>query len=836
MTVGNTTSSTAAISWNPGGSETAWQYVYGLETVTDPSTLTPIFDVADIAQATITGLLPATNYKVWVRSACGTDLGAFSAAATFTTDCELVTEFSQNFDSSVTGFSSPMPTCWSKAGNGSTYVTTGGATPGSAPNRLYMSASSFTPSQAYAILPAVSNLQADTHRLKLTAYASTTGKSIDVGYFTDGADVTSFVTIQTLNLPGTSASTAQIFTVESDAIPAGITKLVIRALPTASSSLTVYIDDVIWEMKPSVVPVCTTNIVATPNATCGNFATAISWNSTTETDGYYLNVGTTAGGTDVANNQDLGLVTSYNFIGAVNTTYFYSIVPYNSAGPAAGCTEQTFVTAPDGCFCTSAPTSNDGLGITNVQLANQNFPTGDVTYFDHTATPVDFSQGITNTVKVTLATGFTYGTNVWIDLNDNLTFEANELLFSGESLNTNPFIQDASFLLPADAPLGLHRMRIVSTDIVQVPADPCYSGSYGITLEFTINVTAIPTCIAPVGVSVDPTSVTVDSANLSWSAASTTASEGYDYFYSTDGTQPIATTTPTGTVAAGVTTFNATGLTSSSIYKFYVRTRCSTTDFSGWSTAATFTTLCATTTLPYLIDFEAVSVPNLPICTSNENVGTGNDWITATSSANGFTGKVLKYSYNSSNVANTWFYTNSVNLVAGTAYTISYKYGNDSSTYVESLKVAYGTEAISTAMTTVLADHPSVSGGVPQTNLVSFTPTVSGTYVFGFQAYSTQNELGLLVDDILIDVALSNATFDGNAFTAYPNPVKNTLTIRYNENISDVAVFNLLGQHLFSRSINATEGKVDMSNLSAGTYLLKVTSGDKVQTMKVIKE
>ena len=62
------------------------------------------------------------------------------------------------------------------------------------------------------------------------------------------------------------------------------------------------------------------------------------------------------------------------------------------------------------------------------------------------------------------------------------------------------------------------------------------------------------------------------------------------------------------------------------------------------------------------------------------------------------------------------------------------------------------------------------------------------------------------------------------------------MTIRYNENIKDVTVFNLLGQQLFVKNINATEGKVDMSNLSSGTYLVKVNSGDKVQTIKVIKE
>ena len=66
--------------------------------------------------------------------------------------------------------------------------------------------------------------------------------------------------------------------------------------------------------------------------------------------------------------------------------------------------------------------------------------------------------------------------------------------------------------------------------------------------------------------------------------------------------------------------------------------------------------------------------------------------------------------------------------------------------------------------------------------------------------------------------------------------MKDNLNIRYNENISNVSVFNMLGQQVITKNINATEGKVDMSILASGTYLVKVNSGDKVETIKVIKE
>jgi Secretion system C-terminal sorting domain len=51
-----------------------------------------------------------------------------------------------------------------------------------------------------------------------------------------------------------------------------------------------------------------------------------------------------------------------------------------------------------------------------------------------------------------------------------------------------------------------------------------------------------------------------------------------------------------------------------------------------------------------------------------------------------------------------------------------------------------------------------------------------------------------------------------------------------------VQVLNLLGQEVVTKSINATDAKVDMSALASGTYLVKVTSDNQIKTLKVIKQ
>jgi hypothetical protein len=846
----SSTTTTASISWIPGGSETTWEYVYGLDTQTDPSTSTPIIEVNGAPQAVITGLLPSTNYKVWVRSKCGTNLGSFSVATSFLTACEPVATFVENFDTSPTGSANPLPSCWLRAGNGTTNVTTGGANPGTPPNRLYMFASGVTPTQAFAIMPPVSNLQADTHRLKFKGYATSANKYVEIGYFTNPSDLSTFSLLETFNLPGTSASTAQTFTFESSIIPAGVLSLVFRNGGTPTSTTTLYIDDVVWEEKPSIVPVCTTNVVATPSSTCGNFSTAISWSANLETDGYYLTIGTTTGGSDVLNNEDLGLVTSYNFVGNLNTTYFYTVTPYNSAGPAVGCFEQSFVTAINGCYCTSQPSSNDSLGVTNVQLGIVDFPNGDVTYFAYTATSVDLAQGVPANLQVTLSTGYTYNTNVWIDLNDNYTFESDELFFQGEAPNTTPTVQDASFIMPINAVLGSHRMRIVTTDILQVPANPCYSGSYGVTLDFTVNVIALPSCLAPLGLSVDDTSLTATGVILNWTASTTPASEGYDYYYSTSSTFPTEITASSGTVAAGITTVSLTDLTSATTYYVWVRSKCSLTENSVWSTSVSFTTPCANFDTPFTQNFETY----VPLCWATADAGTVATGPTGTAEgiweSDGFlnvgaTGAAKVNLYSTNRVG--WLITPPMNTTIGNEYTFSFNYGVTA--WNQTGPIAMGSDdSVKVLM--------SADGGSTWTALQSFTAAsnVSNTsqdYDYDFVASTSLVKFALVasdgivndiedydffVDNIALDVDLSNVNFENNKFTAYPNPVKNDLTIRYNENISDVAVFNLLGQQLFVKNINAAEGKVDMSNLSSGAYLIKVTSGFKSQTIKVIKE
>lgn len=97
----------------------------------------------------------------------------------------------------------------------------------------------------------------------------------------------------------------------------------------------------------------------------------------------------------------------------------------------------------------------------------------------------------------------------------------------------------------------------------------------------------------------------------------------------------------------------------------------------------------------------------------------------------------------------------------------------------------------------------------------------------------TQGHFGIAAFD---DSLLGVGSFNSNNFKYYPNPVTNVLNLSYTDNISNVSVYNLLGQEVLAKSINATEGQIDMSPLARGTYLVKVASNNEVKTVKVIRE
>src|SRR5699024_1960762 len=157
-----------------------------------------------------------------------------------------------------------------------------------------------------------------------------------------------------------------------------------------------------------------------------------------------------------------------------------------------------------------------------------------------------------------------------------------------------------------------------------------------------------------------------------------------------------------------------------------IQAHCSETEDSNMAGPYTFTTACGAKDIPFLEDFENVTVPEIPNCSETEMINGGQNWKTSDQDLynmpSGFDGKVLYFHYTSffDGEANAWYFTEGINLEAGNTYQISYKYGNNSTGLVEKMKVAYGTSQEAEAMINELADYPNITGAESHVDEVNF--------------------------------------------------------------------------------------------------------------------
>ena len=104
--------------------------------------------------------------------------------------------------------------------------------------------------------------------------------------------------------------------------------------------------------------------------------------------------------------------------------------------------------------------------------------------------------------------------------------------------------------------------------------------------------------------------------------------------------------------------------------------------------------------------------------------------------------------------------------------------------------------------------------------------------------YATQTVAGCTSTSSLAVtiVTLANQDFDMTQFSYYPNPVIDLLNISYSQDMTNVKVFNVIGQQLFSKEVNAASTQIDMSAYANGAYFIQVSTENAMKTVRVIKK
>lgn len=85
-------------------------------------------------------------------------------------------------------------------------------------------------------------------------------------------------------------------------------------------------------------------------------------------------------------------------------------------------------------------------------------------------------------------------------------------------------------------------------------------------------------------------------------------------------------------------------------------------------------------------------------------------------------------------------------------------------------------------------------------------------------------------------ITLDHEIFNLGKLNAYPNPVKNQLTISYIDDINLIEVYDISGKMFYTSNPNTSLFKVDFSNFSSGIYFVKLSAKGNFIYFKIIKD
>ncbi|WP_294243258.1 T9SS type A sorting domain-containing protein [uncultured Chryseobacterium sp.] len=580
-------------------------------------------------------------------------------------------------------------------------------------------------------------------------------------------------------------------------------------------------------------------------ATGVSLTPTITWAATTGALGYRISMGTTSGGTDVLNNVDVGNVTTYTLNTTLNTstTYYYTVNAYSAGSVSSSCTIRNFTTVcgaftpnytnnfstfPGVCWSRAnggTPATGPGTGTTNYWLEDG-----------------FLNVGSTGAAKINL---YSTARNGWlISPSFNLSaggyrvkFDYGVTAYSATTSSAMGSDDVVQFVVSTDG--GTTWTVLQTWNASNAPTNTLNSYTLNLTAytgnnvifamfgsdgtvddtqdyEFFVDnftVESIPSCDTPAAVNVS--SITNNSATLSWTAPATPPANGYEYYYSTTNTAP-ASGTPTSAISVPLSS-----LTPLTTYYYWVRSMCAGTQ-STWVTGS-FTTLAT----PPANDncSSPVSLTAGGNFAQNPVVGT-TVGATLTNDATATTAcQTTRY-------ADTWY---SVVVPASGSIKIETKAVTGSSLNDTVLGVYSGSCG---ALTPVGCNDDDGDGNFSLLSLTAANGITPGeTLLIGVWNYSSSNngQFQISAYDSSLTLATNEVKDIKNTIKVYPNPFSEILNISDAGNVKNVLVVDLAGRLV--KTIANPSSVLQLGELKEGLYVvtLEMKDGSK-QSVKVIKK
>src|SRR5690625_96145 len=365
---------------------------------------------------------------------------------------------------------------------------------------------------------------------------------------------------------------------------------------------------------------------------------------------------------------------------------------------------------------------------------------------------------------------------VWIDWNQDGIWDSSptsdemyEIGFITNSTGTDGIKATGTIDVPQNAILGNTTMRIIKY-FNSSPTNPCGTYGWGQAEDYTIVVVEPTSCEDVTNVAI--TNIGGTSATIDWDAVSG-ASDGYIIDVFEEGADPsIDVAVFNNSVAEGITTIQAIGLTPETDYEVYITSDCG--NGTATSNAVSFTTDAVECNAVTNVEVSEIEVTEATI-----------SWTPTSTATDGYIVDVFDA-------------------------------GADSS-----IDTPVFSQTVDTTVTTIVATglSPDTEYDVYVTSDCGYGETVISDVV-SFTTEPTTN-----VDD-----------FEVENLSVYPIPANANLNISASRTIDNIEVYNILGQLMLTINPNSSYITIDIRNLSAGNYILKVSAEDVIDIVRFIKK
>ena len=103
--------------------------------------------------------------------------------------------------------------------------------------------------------------------------------------------------------------------------------------------------------------------------------------------------------------------------------------------------------------------------------------------------------------------------------------------------------------------------------------------------------------------------------------------------------------------------------------------------------------------------------------------------------------------------------------------------------------------------------------------------------------YNCTNQFMVNVDDIMLYRVYNDVNeVEMNMFTVYPNPTTEKLMVESEVVVNQYDIYNVAGAMIHSKPVDEKSFEINVSELPAGTYLIKMSANGLVQTKRFVKE